>query len=57
MRAMIPHFNNIENVCSIFLVRHFFFRATPAAYGGSQARGPIGAIAAAYTTATAMPSS
>ena len=31
------------------------FRATPAAYGGSQARGRIGAVAAAYTTATAMP--
>ena len=28
------------------------FRATLAAYGGSQARGPIGAVAAAYTTAT-----
>ena len=24
----------------------FFFRATPAAYGGSQARSPIGAVAA-----------
>ena len=24
----------------------FFFRAAPAAYGGSQARGPIGTIAA-----------
>ena len=31
------------------------FRATPAAYGGSQARGLIGAVAAAYTTATATP--
>ena len=27
------------------------FRVTPMAYGGSQVRGPIGAIAAAYTTA------
>ena len=25
----------------------FFFRATPAAYGGSQIRGPTGAVAAA----------
>ena len=24
----------------------FFFRATPTAYGGSQARGPIGAVSA-----------
>ena len=32
----------------------FFFRATPAAYGNSQARGQIRA-AAAYTTATAKP--
>ena len=29
-----------------------FFRATPTAHGGSQARGPNGASAAAYTTAT-----
>jgi len=36
---------------------HFFFlfRAAPVAYGGSQARGPIGATAAAYITATARP--
>ena len=27
--------------------------AAPAAYGGSQARGPIGAVATAYGTATA----
>ena len=31
----------------------FLFRATPTAYGGSQARGRIGATAAAYATATA----
>ena len=31
----------------------FFFRATPAAYGGSQARSPIGATLPAYTTAIA----
>ena len=30
------------------------FRATPAAYGGSQARGPIRAVAAGYARATAM---
>ena len=33
----------------------FLFRATPAAYGNSQARGHIGAAAEAYATATAMP--
>ena len=33
----------------------FFFRATPAAYGRSQARGRIGAVAASYATATARP--
>ena len=32
-----------------------FFRAAPAACGGSQARGRIGAVAAGYTTATTMP--
>ena len=32
----------------------FLFRAAHAAYG-SQARGPTGAAAAAYATATAMP--
>ena len=32
----------------------FLFRAAPSAYGGSQARGPIRATAATYTTATAM---
>ena len=40
-----------------FFVFFFFFvfKTTPTAYGGSQVRGPIGARAAAYTTATAMP--
>ena len=28
-----------------FFVVVFFLRATPAAYGGSQARGPIGTVA------------
>ena len=31
------------------------FRATPAAYGSSQAMGPIGAAVLAYATATPMP--
>ena len=30
--------------------------ATPVAYGSSQARGQIGAVAVAYATATATPS-
>ena len=33
----------------------FSFRAAPVAYGSSQARDRIGATAAGYTTATAMP--
>ena len=33
----------------------FFFRAVPEAYGNSQARGQIGATAAAYTIATSNP--
>ena len=32
-----------------------FFRATPVAYGGSQARGPMGAAVQVYITATAVP--
>ena len=32
-----------------------FLRAAPVAYGGSQARGPIGIQLPAYATATAMP--
>ena len=43
--------------CFLFFVFLSFFRAAPAAYGGSQARGPIGAVAAGlhYTIVTAMP--
>ena len=39
----------------VFLVLGFFFllfRATPAAYGDSEARGRIGAVAAGYATTT-----
>ena len=39
-------------VCFVFCL-FCFFRAAPEAYGGSQARGRIGAVALAYTTATA----
>ena len=42
-----------------FLLFFFFFfglfRAVPAAYGGSQAGGQIGVVAAGYTTAAEMP--
>ena len=31
---------------NFFFCLFVFFRATPAAYGGSQARGPIGTVAA-----------
>ena len=34
---------------------YLLFRAASVAYGGSQARGPIGAVATTYTTVTAMP--
>ena len=35
----------------------FLFRAAPVTYGSSQARGPIGAISAAYTTVAESPDS
>ena len=40
---------------SLFFFFSSLFRAAPTAYGGSQARGEVGAIALAYATATAMP--
>ena len=43
----------LPSFLSFFLF--FSFRAAPMAYGGSQARGRIGAIAVAYTTAHATP--
>ena len=43
-----------ENTMGIFFL-FFFFRATPAAYGSSEAGGRIRAAAEAYTTAIAMP--
>ena len=45
----------LENIClknlsiSNILESFFFFRATPVAYEGSQARGQIGAVAATAT--------
>ena len=38
-----------------FCVSFLLFGATPAAYGSSQDRGQIGAVAAGHTTATATP--
>ena len=35
--------SGVDNFFSVFCL---FFRAAPEAYGGSQARGPIGAVAA-----------
>ena len=38
--------NRDRNSIFIYLfIYHLFFRAAPTAYGGSQARGPIGAVA------------
>ena len=42
--------------CYLFVCLFCPFRASPTAYGSSQATGQIGAIAAVYTTATAMQS-
>ena len=39
----------------IHLLIYFLFTAVPVAYGSSWASGQIGAAAAAYVTATAMP--
>ena len=36
----------LHSACMEFFVLFFFFRAVPAAYGGSRARGRIGAAAA-----------
>ena len=51
MLSFIEHFWYVEKMTFFF----FVFRAAPAAYGGSPARGRIGATVATYTTATAMP--
>ena len=37
----------------LFFFSFVFLGAAPATYGGSQARGPIRAVATSYTTATA----
>ena len=42
----------VVNTAKVTLLFFLFFRASPAAYGGSQARARIRAAAAAYTTAT-----
>ena len=43
----------IQLPVSVFFVFLPFSWAAPAAYGGSQARGGVGAVPPAYTTATA----
>ena len=46
--------NSITSLMSwVLFFIYLFFRAAPVAYGGSQARGPIGAIAASLSTARA----
>ena len=42
---------------SLFFLVFYHYRAAPTAYGGSQARGPIGAVAASLHSTTAMPDS
>ena len=53
------HWKVLPRLCGFFLFFFFgfcpFFRAALAAYGGSQARDLIRAVAACYTRATAMP--
>jgi len=39
-------FSSLQLPILAFFFFNVFFRASPAAYGGSQARGPIGALAA-----------
>ena len=53
---LLPAPSHLERQPSLHWVLGFFlllFRAAPMAYGNSQARGGIGAGAAAYTSATA----
>ena len=56
-RAHVKKELTLLSFLNVYFLSAFFFRAEPAAYGGSQARGLIGATAArlhlpAYTTAT-----
>ena len=52
-RWVIFHCTYIPHIYPFILPPFFFFRAIPAAYGSSQARGWIGPLLA-FTTATAM---
>ena len=56
---ILPHGNDINSAWlildTLFLLIFFvFFRTAPMAYGGSQARGQIGATTAGLHTATTM---
>ena len=53
-QVSLPHVVNFLFVF-VFVFVHLFLGAPPSAYGGSQARGPIGAAAAAYARAIATP--
>ena len=44
-------FHSLYSLLSTLFFFFFFFRATHAAYGGSQARGPVGAVAPGLPTA------
>ena len=46
---------NLVRIYFLFLFIFSLFRVAPLAYGGSQARGLIGAVEPAYTRATATP--
>ena len=50
-------FMDLRDFIHLYFFRLIFchFRAAPGAYGGSQARDPIGAGASAHIIATAMP--
>ena len=46
---------SVQYPCQFFFFVFCLFRAACMAYGGTRARGRIGAVGPAYTTATAMP--
>ena len=54
MRILFATFPPILCDSRVLFFVFVFSRAPPTSYGGSQARGSIGAVATAYATATAM---
>ena len=51
--ALVPETNFFTQKYLILLLLLLFFRAAPVAYGGSQAKGPIGAVAAGHSNSNA----